>query len=262
MKKYLLAVGIITYGRRDAVLRLLHELQKQTYTLLDVIINENGSDVLLKTDFDGFPNLHITLLKEKNANIPHARNKIIKQVLHSHQWLVLIDDDCVPSQNWLTTIHNFLIRSKANSSWAIQGVSRSIPLDNLYARASGLLYKLWFDANTMGSTTGILDTKCCALNMSRMDASGLLFDETIRYASDIDLGCRINRFDKKNKIRVLRQWSIFHEERQSLVQFVGHRKRLSMAYRLIKNRYPGDLSSVHWGTKLRALTHGIMGRAK
>lgn len=262
MNRKLLAVGIVTNNRRNALLRLLSVLHEQAGTRLDVIINENGSDVVTESDLTGFVRLRIVLLKQQEANIPSARNTVLQQVKNRYQWLVFIDDDCVPSKNWLTTIHNVLIRSTANSFWAIQGVSKSIPLDNLYARASGLLYKLWFDANTIGSTTGILDTKCCALNMSRMDASGLLFDETIRYASDIDLGCRINCFDKKNKIRVLRQWSIFHEERQSLVQFVGHRTRLSKAYRVIKNRYPGDLSSVHWGTKLRALTHGIMGRAK
>lgn len=252
MKRKRLAVGIVTNNRRDKLLRLLSELHEQADTQLDVIINENGSDVVTNDELKVFIRLRITLLKQQEADIPRARNTLLQQVKNRYQWLVFIDDDCLPSKNWLATIHNFLMQTTVNSFWAIQGVSKSIPLDNLYARASGLLYKLWFDANTTGSTTGILDTKCCALNMSRMDVSGLLFDETTQYASDIDLGCRINRFDKKNKIHILRQWSVFHEERQSLVQFIGHRTRLSTAYRLIKNRYPGDLSSVHWGTKLRA----------
>lgn len=252
MKRQLLAVGIVTNNRRDTLLRLLSELYEQAGTRLDVIINENGSNAITKDDLKVFVRLRITLLKQQETGIPRARNILLQRVKNRYQWLVFIDDDCLPAKNWLATIHNFFIRPTANSFWAIQGVSRSIPLGSPYANASGLLYKLWFDANTVGSASAILDTKCCALNMRSMETSGLLFDETIRYASDVDLGCRINRFNKKNKIHILRQWSVFHEERQNFVQFVSHRTRLSMAYRLIKNRYPGDLSSVHWGIKLRA----------
>ncbi len=253
MKKHLLAVGIVTNNRRDILLRLLDELHKQAEDLLDVIINENGSDVLSETDFDGYPHLHIALLKDQNANIPRARNRIIKRAIHNYQWLVFIDDDCVPTKNWLDTICNFLSRTPPSRFWAVQGVSISIPLDNPYGQVSGLLYKLWFDVNTAGNTLAILDTKCCALNLNCMEASGLRFNETIQYGSDIDLGSRMIHIDRKKQIYVFNKWKVFHEERKDFIHFVCHRTRLSIAFRMIRNKYPDDLASVGLNTKLRFL---------
>lgn len=253
-RQKLFAIGIVTRNRPAQLLRLLRNLNEQTPFPVDVFIDENGSNNITGASLKSFARLHSTLMKQQDASVLKARNAIVRAAKKKYRWLIFLDDDCMLDGSWFRTINTFLHRSVANTHWAIQGVADSFPRDNFYAQSSGLLYRLWFEKNTTGNQSLVLDTKCCALDLLALSRVDFPFDEALPFdAGDIDLSCRMLKRDRKNNVFVLRTWRIRHEERTRFVPFVLHRARLSAAFRLVQKCHPSILASEKFSTKIRLL---------
>lgn len=252
IRKKLFIVGIVTKNRKDSLLGLLCVLNEQAITTTDVIIVENGSNALSPPDFTLFSKLSVVLVKQKKSNIPHARNIILHKSIARYQWVMYIDDDCTPSFNWFREIKHFLKTRAASKHSAIQGISTSVPMKNIYAQASGALYALWFDTNTHGTSTSVLDTKCCLLNTSVIMKHRLYFDETLVYASDIDLGSRLIGCTKQ-PIYVFSPLRVNHEERQTMLTFISHRIRLSVAFQAVMKKHAGIVRGSPLNEKIQSL---------
>lgn len=260
--KKLFTIGIVTCGRRNKLLRLLRALQNQCDFTIDVFINENGSHELSTNDFSALSRLRIIVFRQQEANIPKARNTLLRAAKRWAEWMVFIDDDCFPPDGWVETITQFLLSKKVRTAYMVQGVTQIDPNVDIYTGISQSLYLAWFWHNTKGSHSMILDTKCCALRLFHQASGGLMFDESLRYGSDIDLGCRVRiRFGDKN-IALLRSWTVQHEERSGMIAFIVHRARLSFAFRSIVKRYPKMLRSAPLSEKIRTIGKLLLKKCK
>lgn len=249
-KKQAFALGIVTRNRKKQLKRLLNHLNMQISESMKVIIVENGSHQLDKYFFSDYSSLDVTLIKLPIASIPKSRNTIINKANNKKiKWLLFLDDDCTPEENWLENIISFT-NSKyiSKKTVAIQGSSISTPTTNSYAVVSGILNKLWFDANTKNNKTKIIDTKNCALNLYFLSQNKLSFDTKLTYASDIDLAYQIQKAN--GEILYTSNWIVKHMERNTLVNFYQHRLRTSYAFQIIQKKYKEFFSSVTTINKL------------
>ncbi|MDP1722373.1 MAG: glycosyltransferase [Candidatus Gottesmanbacteria bacterium] len=262
IKKKLFIIGIVTSGRRNKLLRLLSVLQSQCDAIIDVYINENGSNELLQRDFSIFTRLRIIVFRQQEANISKARNTLLRAARSRAKWMIFIDDDCLPSEAWIVTITEFFRSKKAMTINAVQGMTGVDPDTGLFTRISLALYRLWFLYNITGDYSNILDTKCCALRLLPQASDGLTFDESLRYGSDIDLGCRLRIRLGDKSIALHRSWTVHHEERPRTLAFIAHRARLSGAFRLVAQRYPEMLRSAPLSEKIRTIGKLLLEKRK
>lgn len=261
-KKKLFIIGIVTYGRRIKLLRLLTALDRQCDAGTHVYIHENGSSELSSDDFSVFPRLHIIVFRRREANIPKARNTLLRAAIKKAKWMIYIDDDCLPSEAWIVTITEFFRSKKAMTINAVQGMTSVDPDAGLFTRISLALYRLWFLHNMTGDYSKILDTKCCALRLLPQASDGLTFDESLRYGSDIDLGCRLRIRLGDKSIALHRSWTVHHDERPRTLGFIAHRVRLSGTFRLVAQRYPEMLRSAPLHKKIRAIGRLLLEKRK
>jgi len=108
-------VCIITYKREDGLKYLLSALEKQSVKNFKVIVTDNEVNSKVAEVVDS-SKLNISLFKEMQQGISHARNKCITEFLKTDSGgLVWIDDDEWPEhKNWLQELLNTQERSNAD----------------------------------------------------------------------------------------------------------------------------------------------------
>lgn len=250
-----IAVGIVTHNRPQQLRRLLAALLSSAAGFRPtVIVAENGSDtvpgLLQACGWSG----SVTYISLPRAGIPQARNAIFRRVKRSYDLLIFIDDDCLPSPDWLPEIEKLF--RKHRSIQVLQGGVRSTPAQNIFAQTTGLLYDLWVNGNR--STHGILrilDTKNISFRLNAIRHRQRLFDESLSYASDIDLAVRFER--EGLPVHYAPTAWVFHQERSTLRSFISHRFRQSWAFRHVAQRYPGYFRSAAQLPKFFFLWHHL-----
>ncbi len=251
-----ITIGIITHNRPNQLYRLLYSLQPQLKSNHRVVIVENGSDTIKKTAVDKLKIKRYSLIKKNFAQIPKARNIILKQSIKQSDLLIFIDDDCLVSSNWLKEYEELFDKNK--NIKAVQGKIKSIPTNNVYAQTSQLLFQLWFQANTKQLTkhhftTKIIDTKNVALRTSILKTSQ--FNEIQQFATDIQLAYQLNQ--QQITIHYFQSSLVFHQERTSFKSFILHRVRLSSSYRLVNKKAQNYFNSVSFFNKLNYLNRQL-----
>lgn len=231
------SIGIVTKGRSSSLIRLVTCLVKQLTPHDSIIIVENGSQELsnkLLKNF--FHTSSIQLIHQEQASIPKARNKIFRMVKNKNDLLIYVDDDCIPQQEWLTRIKSTLMHRK--NIFMLQGFVVSKPTNNLYAKISSILFNLWINNNVKSDKTiTIMDTKNIGIKLQPFRHDPYLFDETLPYASDIDLAARLADRGIHNVFND--SIIVYHEERKTMISFILHRFRVSKSFRYVSRKYPG-----------------------
>jgi len=231
-----IAIGIITKNRPNKLYRLLYSLKKQLKKNHKVFIVENGSNFVSKNKIRKIGIQKFSLEKKEIGNIPCSRNFLLSKVEKKYEILLFIDDDCIASENWLQEYENIFKNYKIN---VVQGKIKNIPSNNIFAKLSCLLFKLWFSKNTQNNITKIVDTKNVGVRLNL--GKKIVFDEKLSYATDIDLAKKLNSINIK--INYFDSSLVFQEEKSDTIEFIKHRMRLSSAYRNISNKYKGHFKS-------------------
>lgn len=230
---YSVAIGIITYKRKNLTLKLLSKIVKQLKQKDKIFLIENGSTQINRYDLNKISKNKVVYYQTNHKSIPHSRNLIFKLTKNNFDLLAYIDSDCIPSKNWLKDIKEEFSFKKNIS--IIQGNIKSIPKNNLYAQTSHLLFKLWQEKNTKNNLTKILDTKNISFKLSKLNRLKYLFDETLTFASDIDTGYKL----QKEGLIIFRSLKalVYHCEKNNSQSFFQHRSRISLSYRKINKQY-------------------------
>lgn len=228
-----ICLGIITYHRKEKALRLLRKLSVQLTPQCDIFLVENGSQEMIPTDISLISN-RIHLFHLPSPSISKSRNFLLHQATSKYDILAFIDDDCLPSRNWLKEIVTLF--SQHPTLAIVQGAIKSVPPKNIFAQTSHALSQLWREKNTDGTLTKILDTKNILFNLSLLRKFPLQFDSTLPYASDIDLGYKI--LQRGLTIHQTNSCLVYHQERTNVFEFYKHRLRLALAFRKVAARYP------------------------
>ena len=108
-KSLRISIIIATYNREESLTTLLSELEKQfknfsnSEALEVVVVNNNSSDNSSKLINSYVNRLPIKYVEEKTQGLCRAQNT---GILHSNGKLVcFIDDDVIPSENWLEEVY-------------------------------------------------------------------------------------------------------------------------------------------------------------
>lgn len=239
MSKPQIIIGIITHNRKNQLLQLLRTLHSQIKNKKNIAIYvlENGSHDIVQQEL---PSDQVTLVNLPKASIPIARNFIFNATKPYAQKLVFIDDDCLPNKDWVRRLEEISFQRNVA---AVQGKVISIPKENIYAQVTGALYDQWIDSFVDSEyLREILDTKNIVLNLKIFKRHKKLFDEKVGFASDVVLAQML----KRNNFSVLYLPSliVFHQERTRLLDFLQHRFRLSVSYRLQHTEAALDVSSL------------------
>jgi GT2 family glycosyltransferase len=241
-------IGIVTHNRHSEVSKLLKHLVTQTTESDSIIIIDNGVDkantvyqtTYLKSQLKKHRG-NSKYIRVKEASIPKARNSIIRiSKLNRTDLLIFIDDDCIPHSNWLDNIKKYF--SEHESCDVLQGYTISTPQKNLFAKTTNLLYLSWFKKNTNQKVTTILDTKNCGFRVKKIPSKLLVFNKKIAYATDIELGIRLNQ--NGFKIHVEQNCLVQHKERTSYPTFIKHRARSSWAFQNIQKIHKKYFKSI------------------
>jgi GT2 family glycosyltransferase len=234
-----LAIGIITYQRKKQTLGLLRKLKNQLRSNDQIILIENGSSKIKRSDLSFLPKKNINFIQLTKKSIPASRNSIFQLAKENFDFLAYIDSDCIPSKNWVKEIKE---EFQHNPNYSIiQGNITALPKANLYAQTTQLLFQLWQNKNTKNSLTKVLDTKNIFFKLSSFSQLNYFFNEKLTYASDIDLGYKL----QKKGFHIIRSPKalIYHCERTSIQSFFKHRLRISLAYRRTNKSYPNFFHS-------------------
>ena len=103
----LLSVVVPTYRRPENLLRFLKAICPQLNSERSlVVINDGSHDHAYERVINQFKEIIDYLPLPQNCGPALARNK---GAAHSKgKYLVFTDDDCIPPENWLNTISNYL----------------------------------------------------------------------------------------------------------------------------------------------------------
>lgn len=232
-----ISIIVTTYNWPQALDRVLCALSQQDYDRLEIIIADDGSTdetIQLIQDWQSrisFPLLH-SWQKDEGFRAAMARNRAA--AMASHDYLIFIDGDCVPFQNF--TLHHAKL---AEHGWFVAGnrilLSQPLTQDilrvkaeiqnwsfrkwcSLYLKRSCnqffSLYPLPFDLFRKLSAKQWKDSKTCNLGIWRKDFFEINgFDEDFQGwgFEDSDLVIRLQRLGVRRKsgkfsVPVLHLW--------------------------------------------------------
>ncbi len=109
LKRPMFSIIIPTYNRPDELDNCLESLTllETPKTRFEVIVVDDGSEEPLNEVVNPFiDSLHVRLIRQANAGPGPARNKGAEAA--RGRFLVFVDDDCWPAQDWLSTLEPYL----------------------------------------------------------------------------------------------------------------------------------------------------------
>ncbi|QEC66168.1 glycosyltransferase [Panacibacter ginsenosidivorans] len=93
-----ISVVIPTCNRKERLISLLHNLERSTFPLKEVIIVDSGEDRLSEMECSSFQNLDITYVSSKKS-VCKQRNKGI--AIAKSEWIFVCDDDIEVPANYI-----------------------------------------------------------------------------------------------------------------------------------------------------------------
>jgi len=178
------SVVIPTYGRPDLLARCLGALAGLDPPSggFEVIVVDDGSPSRLDpvvSEYDRL--LALRLCRKRNGGPASARN--LGARVARGDWLVFLDDDCVPEAGWLLGFEAARVREP---SGAAGGSIANSPDDSIYSVASNLLLAYLYDYyNRPGATGRFYATANLACSRQTFLEMGG-FDESFRIAAAED----------------------------------------------------------------------------
>jgi glycosyltransferase involved in cell wall biosynthesis len=135
------SVVIPTYDRPGCLRSLLEGVGRQTFDgTFEVIVVNDGGPALEEIVEPFRASFALTLVNQENSGPAKARNH--GAALAAGRWLVFIDDDCVPQQDWLAETAR---ACRAHPEAGIGGRVVNLLDSNIYASASQLLVDFLYE---------------------------------------------------------------------------------------------------------------------
>lgn len=218
-----LSVLIITKSRAQLLSGALSSLVGQLEECDEIIIVDNASTDATPSIVKTFTRkLHIKYHLSNVHGYPRLYNQAIKK--SSRDILVFFDDDCVAAPGFISAIK---LAHHKHPRTLIQGLTHSLPLNNIYAEIMGEHYQNWLKSNLLPDGVGLrtFDNKNASIPRALLIQHGL-FNETLSTGSeDIELGHRLRA--QGIPIRLDSTIVAYHHERDNLKDFLLQHYRIA-----------------------------------
>ncbi len=219
MPKIKFSINIITYNRLTDLKKTLNTLLKQIDNTCEIIITDNSTNNKTKEFIKSQKISAIRYFENKNNNIALARNIGIRK--SRGQYIVSVDDDCIPQQNWFKMVKKYSKASDAIAGKVV--IPRSTFLGNAISAlgfpAGGALgfEKMW-KVDKTGTSSHI--SLCNSIIKKNIITRVGMFDEQFKYgAEDTELAARLIK--RGYTIKYVPQLIVQHKPRTNLKGFVS-----------------------------------------
>ncbi len=236
------SVAITTKNRALDLIQCLGSLIAQSVPPDEVIIVNNNSTDSTRAVCESFQkNVKIPILcvLEKGIGYPIIYNRALREA--THDWVAVLDDDCIADATWYKTIKKGIRTFKHPA--VILGQTRPQNPHNVYSLVTYILHTQWKENNCQNNTvvnSEILDNKNIVYNRKFLQKHNLRYDETrsniLRGAGeDADLGLQIQRAGGKTVYN--RAILAYHKETQDWIGYL-HKFFVSLAaYEFFKTKW-------------------------
>jgi len=248
------SVCIITKNRPQFLQECLASICKQTQLPEEVIIVENNLKKNLTAIIASYSSLNIVYELEKHPNIALARNRALS--LATKECIVLLDDDCIPKNNWLSEIikdfDNHLVVASV-------GKYENYESDSLIAETEQLMFEKWFSQffhlhrkSTLNSGE-FINSRNLALRKSFLSRTNISFNTDAPYKiEDTDFGIRLFQIKLNREVVFYNPKAILlHRNSRSLTSFFLRR------YHAGKGKYFLNKSYSNWETGIVQNSHSV-----
>lgn len=191
------SVGIVTFKRREGLLNLIHGLANQNahpdrpFDLSIVVIDNDANQTarpVVEAVSTAFESIEIQYVVEPRLGIPIARNRVLESLPLDADAVCFLDDDEIPSENWLDAMLNTWLNSDADCVWGPvrpifpTGTRKAFVQSGAFDRSRAQLAMLNDgDAIAVASTDNVL------LDPKKIRQLGLYFNEDLRFTGGTDL---------------------------------------------------------------------------
>lgn len=223
------SVVILTKNRAALLRKCLRSLMKQSIMPTEIVIVNNASTDRTSQVIQQFSGrLPIKPFVTSSSGYPKLYNFAAHQT--TQPIVAFLDDDCVADQHWVEAI---LAAHERKFAAVYQGISYSLPDDNIYAAIMGDHYQNWLKAHTMPDTLlmTVMDNKNCSIPRRILFKYGL-FNESLHTGSeDIELAKRLRR--QNVPIFLNPNMIAYHHERDTLNGFIQQHWRIAQSEKII-----------------------------
>lgn len=227
-----LSVLIITKNRAQLLSGALLSLVGQLEERDEIVIIDNASTDATPSIIKSFTRkLYIKYYLSHAHGYPRLYNQAIKK--SSRDILVFFDDDCIATPGFISAIK---LAHHKHPRTLIQGLTHSLPLNNIYAEIMGEHYQNWLKSNLLPDGVGLLtfDNKITSVPRALLIQHGL-FDETLSTGSeDIELGHRLRALGVP--IRLEPSIMVYHHERDNLKDFLLQHYRIARSEAILDRK--------------------------
>lgn len=220
-----LSVITLTKNRATLLRKCLQSLCGQLTRRDEIIIIDNNSiDDTDRVIQDFQKKLPIRVYRSGALGYPALYNNAIKK--SNKDVLVFLDDDCIAVKHYLKTIR---LAHQREPTAVIQGRTRSLPFNNIYAQISEDHLRDWFEKNLMDNVRlRVIDNRNVSIPRLTIQKYGGFSQVLTLGSEDIELGRRL--YLAGVQIIYRRDIITYHHERTTLKDFLRQRLRMALSH--------------------------------
>ncbi len=236
------SIIVPVYNRPDEIRELLSSLTHQTYTSFEVLIIEDGSDILCEEIVDQFKDiLKIRYYFKENSGQGFSRNFGFTRA--KGDYLIVYDSDCIVPPHYLEQVNSFIQVNQVDC-WGGP--------DKADSSFSAIQKAINFSMTSLLTTGGIRGSRKRVSNFHprsfNMGISKEVFEKTggyriTRMGEDIEFSIRIKESGFNTVL--IEEAFVYHKRRINISDFFKQLHFFGRARVNISRFYPKELKFVH-----------------
>lgn len=236
------SIIVPVYNRPDEIKELLVSLTHQTYKSFEVLIIEDGSDILCEEIVDQFKDkLQIRYYFKENSGQGFSRNYGFTRA--KGDYFIVFDSDCIVPPHYLEKV-NSVIKEKQIDCWGGP--------DKADSSFTAMQKAINFSMTSLLTTGGIRGSRKSVSNFHprsfNMGISKEVFEKTggfriTRMGEDIEFSIRINESGFNTVL--IEEAFVYHKRRLNISDFFNQLHFFGRARVNISRFYPKELKFVH-----------------
>ncbi|MBO5974222.1 MAG: glycosyltransferase [Paludibacteraceae bacterium] len=236
------SIIIPVYNRPNEIDELLLSLTKQTYTDFEVIVVDDGSEIVCKSVVEKYKDkFSVKYYYKKNSGPGQTRN--FGSEKSAGDYLLILDSDCILPKQYLSTIFDELAENPCD---AFGGPDRAHSSFSAVQKAINYSMTSFFTTGGIRGGKRKMDKfypRSFNLGVKKSVFEKLGGFSSMRFGEDIDFSIRI--FKNNYSCRLFPKSWVYHKRRTDFSKFFKQVHNSGIARINLYKRYPESLKLVH-----------------
>ncbi len=234
---------IPVYNRPDELLDLLETIVSQKSDNFEVIVVEDGSQILSESVCCQFSDkIPLKYITQANKGPGPARNYGAENA--SGRWLIFLDSDCMLPDNYLELIEKEVACEEFD---CFGGPDKAHPTFNTIQKAIGYAMSSILTTGGIRGAREKLDVfypRSYNLGVRKSVFMTMNGFSNMRFGEDLDFSMRL--LEKGYSTRLIKKGYVFHKRRNNFRSFFKQVFNSGIARINLEIRHPNTLKPVHW----------------